>query len=281
LGAQQLSASSDLDLIVIYDAQSTGVSDGVRSLPVRSYFAKLTQTFVTALTAPTSEGRLYQVDMRLRPSGHAGPVATSFTGFKGYQEQEAWTWEHFALTRARPVAGELTLCSDVEAVREKILKRPHKTKRVLSEMSQMRARIEAAKRGSDGLNLKHGTGGLQDIDLFAQASALIAGHLGRNRRDQIETASQNGLLPHDDALIMADIAEFFQCIILSTLLLTDKPDQMSDPVAGAEALLLRDCGQEDMASLFDEINRSRLVVATLIKTALENTTTHDIDLSGQ
>ncbi|HSG54782.1 MAG TPA: glutamine-synthetase adenylyltransferase, partial [Paracoccaceae bacterium] len=105
LGAARLNATSDLDLIVIYDADGVENSDGRRPLAARPYYARLTQAMVTALTAPMAEGKLYEVDMRLRPSGTQGPVATSLTSFRDYQMNEAWIWEHLALTRARAVAG--------------------------------------------------------------------------------------------------------------------------------------------------------------------------------
>src|SRR5690606_7771862 len=104
LGARQLNARSDLDLIVIYDAAGADSSDGPKPLAARPYYARLTQAMITAVSAPTAEGRLYEVDMRLRPSGRQGPVATSIQSFRDYQMSEAWTWEHLALTRARVVA---------------------------------------------------------------------------------------------------------------------------------------------------------------------------------
>ena len=109
LGAGRLNSTSDLDLIVIYDAGGAEASEGRRPLLSRVYFARLTQALVTALTAPMAEGKLFEVDMRLRPSGRQGPVATSLGSFQSYQKTKAWTWEHLALTRARPVAGSAEL----------------------------------------------------------------------------------------------------------------------------------------------------------------------------
>ena len=105
LGSREMTASSDLDLIVIYDAEGAEASDGKRPLAVTVYYARLTQALIAALTAPMAEGILYKVDMRLRPSGRSGPVATALAAFRRYQAEEAWTWEHLALTRARVVAG--------------------------------------------------------------------------------------------------------------------------------------------------------------------------------
>ena len=105
LGSREMTASSDLDLIVIYDAEGAEASEGRRPLPTTVYYARLTQALIAALSAPMSEGILYKVDMRLRPSGRPGPIATALAAFRRYQAEEAWTWEHLALTRARVVAG--------------------------------------------------------------------------------------------------------------------------------------------------------------------------------
>ena len=117
LGGREMTATSDLDLIVIYDFDDEHPeSDGKRPLYGAQYFARLTQRLINALTAQTNYGALYQVDMRLRPSGRSGPLATQIAGFAGYQENEAWTWEHMALTRARVVSASPAFAARVEEV---------------------------------------------------------------------------------------------------------------------------------------------------------------------
>src|SRR6266702_6249509 len=109
-----MTLASDLDLILIYDAPADNAgSSGPRALALSTYYARLSQRLISAITAPTAEGRLYQVDMRLRPSGESGPIASSLAAFAQYQRESAWTWEHMALTRARPVAGDAALCERV------------------------------------------------------------------------------------------------------------------------------------------------------------------------
>ena len=106
LGGRELTYTSDVDLIFIYDAPAgVEASDGARPLPLSQYYARLASRFVAAVTALTGEGRLYDIDQRLRPSGNKGPLACDCAGFIAYQERDAWTWEHQALTRARPIAG--------------------------------------------------------------------------------------------------------------------------------------------------------------------------------
>jgi glutamate-ammonia-ligase adenylyltransferase len=177
LGARRLTATSDLDMIVIYDADGVETSDGKRPLASRLYYARLTQAMITAMTAPMAQGKLYEVDMRLRPSGSQGPVATSFASFESYQMGEAWVWEHLALTRADIVAGPQDLAHDFEVVRTKVLARPRNRAETLREVAQMRARLAAAK-AADGLwDAKNGPGRLQDIELLAQAGALLRGEI--------------------------------------------------------------------------------------------------------
>ncbi len=110
LGGREMTAGSDLDLIVVYDYEGDGAqSDGAKSLPGSQYYTRFTQRLIAALSADTAEGSLYQVDMRLRPSGNQGPVATKLSSFISYQMGSAWTWEHLALTRARVVTGPASL----------------------------------------------------------------------------------------------------------------------------------------------------------------------------
>ena len=114
LGSNELTATSELDLIFLYDSKDrTDESDGSRPLDVTSYYIRLMKRFITAMTAPTAQGVLYPVDFRLRPSGNAGPLATSAEAFFKYQANDAWMWEAQALTRARPVYGDKSLCDEV------------------------------------------------------------------------------------------------------------------------------------------------------------------------
>ena len=125
LGARELTAESDLDLVVLYDYDGANrESDGPRRLDAVVYFTRLTQRLVAALTAPTRRGRLYEVDLRLRPQGGKGPVASHFAGFVAYQSNEAELWEHMALTRARPLAGDPSLLDEASRAVAAIVSAP-------------------------------------------------------------------------------------------------------------------------------------------------------------
>jgi glutamate-ammonia-ligase adenylyltransferase len=165
-------------------------SEGRRPLPARTYYARLTQALVTALTAQMAEGRLYEADMRLRPSGRQGPVATSIAAFETYQREEAWTWEHLALTRARPVTGAAELGARVETFRRDLLARAKDGAKILADTAGMRTRLAEARPGQGPLEAKHGPGRLQDIALVAQAGALLAGAPARDTEDQPTTTSR-------------------------------------------------------------------------------------------
>ncbi|WP_082653332.1 bifunctional [glutamine synthetase] adenylyltransferase/[glutamine synthetase]-adenylyl-L-tyrosine phosphorylase [Aureimonas sp. AU22] len=172
LGSRELTATSDIDLMLLYDHDAEAESsDGTRPLPVSTYYARLTQRLISALTSPTAEGVLYEVDFRLRPSGNKGPLATQIGAFRKYQA-EAWTWERMALTRSRPMAGDERLCDEIrEAVHEAI--RSHEADPLLSDdVADMRARLDGQKPARGALDLKRIAGGLTDLEFLAQWSIL-------------------------------------------------------------------------------------------------------------
>ncbi|WP_278921884.1 glutamine-synthetase adenylyltransferase [Pseudophaeobacter profundi] len=175
LGAGQINAQSDLDIIVIYDPEEVEMSEGRKPLGTRAYYARLTQALITGLSAPMSQGRLYEVDMRLRPSGNIGPVATSWSAYSHYQQSEAWVWEHLALTRARGIAGNPALQQRFETFRRSLLAQEREVPTVLAEVAAMRQRLAAAKRPSGVWDAKTGAGRMMDIELLSQAGALLAG----------------------------------------------------------------------------------------------------------
>ncbi|RJL02873.1 glutamine-synthetase adenylyltransferase [Paracoccus aestuarii] len=253
LGARVLNAGSDLDLIVIYDAGGQDASEGPRPLAARPYYARLTQAMVTALSAPTAEGRLYEVDMRLRPSGRQGPVATSLDSFRAYQMDEAWTWEHLALTRARAVAHAgpegASLAAEIEDLRLQVLRARGGDARVLPDLAEMRDRLFAAKPARGALDMRQGPGRLQDIDLIAQSCALRAGDGARSSLAQLRAGRRAGLLTAEQADRLASIWRMLWGLHASGRLLTDRVPSPSEIGKGGRDFLLRDSGAADLDDL--------------------------------
>lgn len=175
LGGHELTASSDVDLILIYDfAEGATQSEGERPLAPTHYYTRLTQRLISALSSATAEGTLYEVDMRLRPSGQKGPVATQLTSFINYQASEAWTWEHLALTRARVISGPPELRARVETAIREVLLRPHDAAKVVADVRDMRERIAKEKGTNDIWDLKQVRGGLVDLEFIAQCLQLVS-----------------------------------------------------------------------------------------------------------
>lgn len=178
LGSHELTAGSDIDMILIYDHDAdTDESSGPKPLDPPRYFARLTQRLIAALSAPTAEGVLYEVDLRLRPSGNKGPVATRISSFAKYQREEAWTWEHMALSRARVVTGDESLGREIEAVIAHVLALPRDADTVARDVAEMRALIEQEKKPKSAWDFKLVPGGLIDIEFIAQYLALTAGEM--------------------------------------------------------------------------------------------------------
>ena len=173
LGSRELTETSDLDLIFLYEHDGkVDVSDGDKPLDASLYFIRLIQRFISAMSSPTAEGILYSLDFRLRPSGNAGPLATSVEGFFKYQSTQAWVWEAQALTRARPVYGDEDLCHKVENGIGKILSSVKDKHALLPEIRKMRDLIEKEKGTKDVWDVKIISGGLLDIEFVAQGLAL-------------------------------------------------------------------------------------------------------------
>jgi [glutamine synthetase] adenylyltransferase / [glutamine synthetase]-adenylyl-L-tyrosine phosphorylase len=265
LGAGRLNAVSDLDLIVIYDADGIEASDGPRSLTATAYYARLTKALVTALTAPMAEGRLYEVDMRLRPSGRQGPVATAFSAFRSYQRNEAWTWEHLALTRARPLAGDEALGEEVERFRRRLIGAKGQGERVLAGVTDMRARLAEARPGAGDWDAKAGPGRLQEIELVAQAAALRAGSPARRVEAQLQAGQRAGWPEREAVQTLGAAYRLCWRLHCAGRLLSDAP---ADPAAlgeGACAFLLRETDQPDAATLaarLGELTRQADAVVT-------------------
>ena len=255
LGAREMTASSDLDLIVIYDFDHDHPeSDGERSLYGAQYYARFTQRLISALTAQTNYGVLYQVDMRLRPSGRSGPVATQIDGFTSYQEREAWTWEHMALTRARVVSGPPDLVARIETTIRDVLCRKRDTKVIADDVVAMRAAIAKEKGDSDIWDLKYAAGGLVDIEFISQFlqlthAATTPEILDTTTARTLENAVRLGALKAEDAEVLRPAVRLFHDLTQILRLCLSGPFDPKTASAGVLGLLARAADLPDFAAL--------------------------------
>ena len=271
LGGQEMTASSDLDLIVIYDFDaSVTQSDGARPLAPTQYFGRLTQRLISAFTAPTSEGTLYEVDMRLRPSGQKGPVATQLSSFIDYQAKDAWTWEHLALTRARVVSGSPEFVARVEAAIREILLRRRDRSKIAADVKDMRARIAAEKGATDLWDLKQVRGGLVDLEFIAQYLQLIhaADHpqiLDQNTAASFRKLALAGVISPDAAERLVAATHLLHNLTqVLRLCLHERfsPDMAPD---GLKLLLARAAGAPDFATTEADLQATTADVAALFE----------------
>jgi glutamate-ammonia-ligase adenylyltransferase len=215
LGAREMTASSDLDLILLYDFDKEQPdSDGERSLQGSHYFARFTQRLITAFTSRTNYGVLYDVDMRLRPSGRAGPLASHIDSFAHYQENEAWTWEHMALTRARVISASPAFAARIEAIIQMALTRPRDVSAIRRDVAEMRRAIALEKGEADPWDLKYAAGGMVDIDFIAQYLQLIHGAttpgiLDVSTLQVLDNAERLEVLAHAEADILRQAARLY------------------------------------------------------------------------
>ncbi|HEV7819590.1 MAG TPA: hypothetical protein VGO84_00315, partial [Burkholderiales bacterium] len=203
------------------------------------YFARLTQRFISALTTQTNYGALYQVDMRLRPSGRSGPLATSLDAFTEYQKDEAWTWEHMALTRARVVAASPGFGERVTASIRDVLSRVRQAETIAADVVEMRAAIAAEKGDKQRWDLKYAAGGLVDVEFIAQYLQLVhaAEHphiLDTSTARVLEKATRLGVLSADDSEVLRHAAQLYHD--LTQILRLCLPGRFDPKAAGAGLL---------------------------------------------
>lgn len=269
LGAGRLTSASDLDIIVIYDPEDVEMSTGRRPLATRPYYARLTQALVTAVSAPMAEGRLYELDMRLRPSGNQGPVATSWPAFKSYQQSEAWLWEHLALVRARPICGLASLAAEFAAFRQAILaEKGQDRSRTRRGVAEMRSKIATAKSPSGPWDAKLGAGRLQDIELFSQMGALAAGGASVRVQAGVKGLLEAGLVDKAASQALMRAYRLLWALNLSTRFLSDKPFDADSASVGAAQLVLRETGANCLASLQTELQSCANAAAAIIAATL-------------
>jgi len=255
LGGREMTAGSDLDLILVYDfAGEHPASDGPRPLTGFQYFARFTQRLISALTAQTNYGSLYHVDMRLRPSGRSGPVATQIDGFRAYHAEDAWTWEHMALTRARVVSASPGFAARVDEVVRGTLTRRRDPATVAADVLEMRRAIAQEKGEGERWDLKYAAGGLVDLEFIAQYLQLVHAAarpeiLDTSTARVLDKAWQAGVLAAEEADVLRPAARLYHNLTQVLRLCLSGP---FDPkTAGSELLrlLARAADLPDFATL--------------------------------
>jgi [glutamine synthetase] adenylyltransferase / [glutamine synthetase]-adenylyl-L-tyrosine phosphorylase len=268
LGGGEMTATSDLDLIIVYDsAAAAGMSDGMRPLAATQYFARLTQRLITAISAPTAEGQLYEVDMRLRPSGQKGPVATQLSSFIDYQAHEAWTWEHMALTRARVICGSPRLSEQAAKAIRHALTKARDPARTAKDVREMRSLIAKEKGTTDIWNLKQVRGGLVDIEFIAQYLQLVHAHA---RQDVLHTTTGAALqrladaavLSAADAVALSDAWRLYSELTQITRVSTEGQFNPATAPDGLKQLLMRTADMPTFALLEAHLREVQADVAS-------------------
>ncbi len=272
LGAQELTPTSDLDLVFVY-RMPVGVdqSDGSKPLPPSLYFQRLGQRLIAALTVLTAEGELYQVDMRLRPTGNKGPVACSLESYAAYQADEAWTWEHMALIRARTVAGDAALRAALDAVRTRVLTRPRDAGAVLADVADMRARIAKERPGQGAFDVKDRPGGLVDVEFIAQGLILAVAAPGApqlppglgHTLTALAWLVTQGVLTEAEGACLTQAARLWQRLqVMLRLAGAGKFDPATAP-EGVRRALVRAVGVLDFSVLEQEMTKAAEAVRAL------------------
>ena len=269
LGGREMTASSDLDLIFVYEAPADAeASGGPRPLAVSSYYARLAQRFIAALTAQTAEGGLYEVDMRLRPTGNKGPVAVSLESFSRYHAHEAWTWERLALTRARVIAAPQPLAEKVEAVIRATLTAPLEPEKLFKDAREMREKLAAQFPGRNRWDLKYAPGGVIDLEFLAQTLQLSAADASPDVLDTGTVAAfrkleKAGALGPEDAQALIAAARLENDLLQILRIAVDGTLEPESATPGLMALLARVGRAGDFETLEAELFSAQARVRAL------------------
>ena len=245
LGGREMTASSDLDLVIVYDApEGAEASDGPKPLSPTLYFARLAQRLIAALTTPTAAGTLYEVDMRLRPTGNKGPVAVSLKSFAEYHASESWTWEHMALTRGRLIAGTPQLQARVAAEIRNRLTQKREPAAIIADARAMRGRMAETFPGRNAWDLKYAPGGLVDIEFIAQSLQLVhaparAELLCTNTIEALGKLRQAKVLTQADADVLIASARLQHALTQVLRIALDETPVIEEATQGLKALLTK------------------------------------------
>ena len=275
LGSAEMTAVSDLDLVLLYDFdEEYPDSDGPRSLHAVQYYTRLTQRLVSALTVRTKRGPLYDVDMRLRPSGKKGPLATQIKGFISYQMLEAETWEHMALTRARVIAGDAHLQEAAARAIADILSLKRDDARLREDIFGMRQLIAQEKGDSDPFDLKLASGALMDIEFIAQYLVLSHAHQHKNLMVQsteqvLLVAREASVLSPARAAVLIEAFGFYSAMMQALRLAIEGPLKPASTAKGILKRIARVAELPDFKTLERSLVETRRSVRKIFVDILE------------
>jgi glutamate-ammonia-ligase adenylyltransferase len=257
-GGREMMAGSDLDLMFIYDhPPDVTESRGARSLPASQWFVRAVQGCIAALTAPGPEGQMYELDMRLRPSGNKGPIAVSLEGFKRYHHLDAWTWERMALTRARVVAGPPAMRKRVRQAIDDAIRRTQEAEKIRENATTMRNRMARDLRPQGPWDVKLRPGGLIDIEFVAQVLQLVrvhddpAFHTSQTTHIALKRLSHAGILDKRDAGLLIQAERLWRTIQGMLRMTVGRVEAETLPPASA-ALLLRAAAEAGVTAVDTE-----------------------------
>ncbi|MDQ3139584.1 MAG: glutamine-synthetase adenylyltransferase, partial [Pseudomonadota bacterium] len=243
LGGEALTHASDLDLVYLFTGTHEARSDGGKPLGATEYYNKLAQRVTAALSVPTAAGPLYDVDTRLRPSGTDGLLAVSLSSFADYQRNNAWTWEHMMLTRARPVFGSAEAHAQLQTIVDTTLRLPRDTTKLVADAVEMRAGITRHKPPAGAFDIKLGEGGLVDLEFAVQVLQLRHGQgLTPRLGDAIAALHAARLAPPE----IADAARLLTRMLVTLRLVSPSS---GEPAPASRALVAKVCGCESWEDL--------------------------------
>lgn len=266
-GGREMTARSDLDLMTLYRSTDPAGMSATKGWSADTFYARFTQRLIAALSAPTGEGGLYEVDMQLRPTGSKGPVAVSLNAFETYYDREAETWEMLALTRARVVwSSSPAFAGEAARAIESALRRPRDAARTAADVREMRALLEAERPPSGFWDLKLSPGGLVDVEFAAQhlqiVHAATGGPLAQNTGDALTALSVAGF---GDPASLGDLTQAWtlqqDLSQLLKLALEDSADPEAEP-KGLQAILARAGGARTLKALRKRLTEDRVRART-------------------
>jgi len=256
-GGCSLTQASDLDIIYLHTAEEGETSDGTKPLGPNDYFNRLASRVTAALSVPTASGPLYDVDVRLRPGGAKGMLVVSTEAFEQYQRREAWTWEHMALCRARPVFGSAGARERISAMIQDILKMRRDSAKIIADAVKMRADMERHKPAKGPLDVKLGPGGLVDLE-FATHVLQLTTHVGLHTRleEALEALAADSLV---EANVVSSLKLLSRILVMMRLV---APGDVK-PTPDTWQLVAESCGAPNWDELLAEHDAARQSIATL------------------